>query len=81
MKEPKANIWRITGYKGWSDYDGPIDDNVEIDVIFDSRFRKEDVEDIMLHYWNKKYHSVSIKANILAENMPIAEINEILGAE
>ena len=47
----KANIWRITGYKGWNDYDGPADDNTDLEIIFDSRFKKEDVETIMFNYW------------------------------
>lgn len=61
----KVNIWRITGYKGRNDYDGPADDNVNIDVIFDSRFTKEDVEDIMFSYWGKKYRSVAIRAEFV----------------
>ena len=61
----EANIWRITGYKGWNDYDGPVDDNTDIEVIFDSRFKKEDVEDIMFNYWGKKYRMVAIKAEMV----------------
>lgn len=79
MKEPKANVWRITGYKGRNDYDGSEDDNIKVDVVFDSRLKKEDVEEMMCQYWSRWYRNVESKANILAENMPIAEINEILG--
>lgn len=61
----KANTWRITGYRGRNDYDGPMDDNTSIEVIFDSRFNKEDVETIMSNYWNKKYRSVAIKAELI----------------
>ena len=61
----EANIWRITGYKGRNDYDGLIDDNTDIKVIFDSRFKKEDVEDIMFNYWGKKYRSMAIKAEMV----------------
>lgn len=64
----KANIWRITGYKGRNDYDGPADDNTDLEVIFDSRFSKEDVEDIMFYYWGKRYRSVAIKAELLKED-------------
>ena len=64
----KANTWRITGYKGWNDYDGPSDDNTDLEIIFDSRFKKEDVEAIMFNYWGKKYRSVAIKAELLREN-------------
>ena len=64
----KAIIWRITGYKGRNDYDGPADDNTDLEVIFDSRFSKEDVEDIMFYYWGKRYRSVAIKAELLKED-------------
>ena len=30
----EANVWKITGYKGRNDYDGPMDDNIDIDIIF-----------------------------------------------
>lgn len=61
----EANVWKITGYKGRNDYDGPMDDNIDIDIIFDSRFKKEDVENIMLAYWGRKYRSVAIKVEII----------------
>ena len=64
----KANTWRITGYRGRDDYDGPADDNTELDLIMDSRFKKEDVENIMSYYWNKFYRSVAIKAELLKED-------------
>lgn len=60
-----ANIWRITGYRGRNDYDGPADDNTRLDIIFDSRLSKEDVEAILFNYWGKKYRSVAIKAELL----------------
>lgn len=70
MKEPKANVWRIIGYKGRNDYDGPMDDNTNLEIAFDSRFKKEDVEDIMFNYWGKKYRSVAIRAELVeAEEM------------
>ena len=62
----EANIWRITGYKGRNDYDGPADDNTDIEVIFDSRFKKEDVEDIK-YVINSKY---------IRKNKSKDEINE-----
>ena len=61
----KVNIWRIIGYKGRNDYDRSADDNTDIEVIFDARFKKEDVEDIMFNYWGKKYRSVAIKAEMV----------------
>lgn len=63
----KANTWRITGYRGKNDYDGPADDNTKLDLIMDSRFKKEDVEELMAYYWSKIYRSVAIKAELLKE--------------
>ncbi len=64
----KANTWRITGYRGMNDYDGPADDNTKVDIIFDSRLKKEDVEAIMFNYWSKTYRSVAIKAELIKEH-------------
>lgn len=61
----KISVWNITGYKGRNDYDGPSDDNTNIKIAFDSRFTKEDVEEIMFSYWSKRYRSVAIKADLL----------------
>jgi hypothetical protein len=63
----KANVWRITGYRGKNDYDGPADNNTKLDIIFDSRLKKKDVEDILFYYWGKKYRNVVIKAELLKE--------------
>ena len=63
----KANVWRVTGYRGKNDYDGPADDNTKLDIIFDSHFKKEDVENILAYYWDKIYRSVAIKAELLEE--------------
>jgi hypothetical protein len=64
----KANVWRITGYRGSNDYDGPEDDNTKLDIIFDGRLNKKDVEDILFYYWGQKYRSVAIKAELLKED-------------
>lgn len=70
----KANVWRVTGYRGKNDYDGPADDNTKLDIIFDSRFKKEDVENILAYYWDKIYRSVAIKAELLKSiNMTAVE--------
>ena len=61
----KVNIWRIIGYKGHNDYDGPMDDNTNLEIAFDSRFKKEDIEEIMFNYWGKKYRSVAIRAELI----------------
>ena len=49
----KANIWRITGYRGKNDYDGPEDDNTKLDIIFDGRLKTEDVEDLLFYSWGR----------------------------
>lgn len=64
----KTSTWRITGYRGWNDYDGPADDNTKLDIIFDSRLKKKDVEDILFYYWGQKYRSVAIKAELIKED-------------
>lgn len=61
----KVNIWQITGYKGRNDYDGPMDDNTNLEIAFDARFKKDDIEEIMFNYWGKKYRSVAIKAELI----------------
>ena len=47
----KTNVWRITGYLGKNDYDGQEDDNTRLDIIFDGRLKKEEVEDLLCYYW------------------------------
>ena len=46
----ESNVWMITGYHDRNDYDGPADDNVELELIMDSRFTKDDAEKIMTDY-------------------------------
>ena len=70
----KANIWKITGYKGHNDYDGPEDNNINFNIIMDSRFTKKDIEKIMSQYWSQFYRTVAIKINFVKE----IEIKEVL---
>ena len=58
----KITVWEISGYKGKNDYDGPQDDNFGFEVLMDSRFSKEDVEEIFFNKYSKKYRSVALKA-------------------
>lgn len=51
----KTNVWRIAGYRGRNGYDGSADDNIKLDIIFDSRFKKEDVEEIMFYYCRSRH--------------------------
>ena len=44
MKKIKNyNIWKIDGYCGWNDYDGPADCNRHDEYIMDANFKKQDV--------------------------------------
>ena len=65
-KTLKAKIWKVTGYKGWDDWDGPEDNNVSFTVVMDARFSKEDVQDIFLNRFSKKHRSVVIGATEIA---------------
>lgn len=49
-----AKLWYITGYLGDSDLTKYI--------YFDDRFGKESIEDMLCHYFNKKYQTVIINA-------------------
>lgn len=68
-----VNIWKISGYMGWSDYDGPQDDNVNFIVAMDSRFKKEDVEEIFVNRYSKseKNRVVVISATLIDEGKEI----------
>ena len=61
------NMWRISGYKGFDNYDGPSDDNMHFDVFLDSRFNKEDVEEIFLNRFSKKHRTVALEATLVRE--------------
>ena len=49
----KYNIWHIEMYHGWSDCDGPTDCNIKDDFIFDSRFSKREVIDMMVSMYDE----------------------------
>lgn len=57
-----GKIWKITGYTGFSEYDGPEDDNLIHYMVFDKRFGKKTVEDLLSYYFSKKYPYVVINA-------------------
>lgn len=57
-----GKIWKITGYIGHSNYDGPEDNNLTKYIVFDERFSKETVIDFMTYYFSKKYRVVYINA-------------------
>ena len=59
------SIWRIEGYKGNSDCDGPEDYNIDMEMPWDSHFKAKDIENIMATYWGKKFRCVTVKATFL----------------
>ena len=58
-----GKVWKITGYIGFSDYDGPEDDNLTTYIVFDERFSKKTVIDFMVCFFSKKYRTVVIDAD------------------
>ena len=63
----KINIWEISGYKGWSDYDGSSDNNFSFKVAIDSRFTKDEVEEIFFNRYANKYRTVALEATVIEE--------------
>jgi hypothetical protein len=66
-KPMKAKVWKVFGYKGNDDCDGPADYNFHFEVLMDARFSKEDVQDIFANRFSKKYRSVEVGAEELRE--------------
>lgn len=58
-----GKVWKITGYIGFSDCDGPEDYSVLNYIVFDERFSKKTVEEFMYHFYSKKYRCVEISAS------------------
>ena len=58
----KVTIWKITGYKGQYECDSDKEYNIHLEVPLDSRFKKEEVIDIFLSHFSKKYRCVEISA-------------------
>lgn len=63
----KITIWQISGYKGWSDYDGVADNNFVFKIAIDSRFAKEEVEEIFFNRYSKKHRTVALTATFIEE--------------
>ena len=53
----KIVIWHITGYKGFDDYDGPSDNNINVHIAMDAKFSKKHVEKMLLKLY-EKYRTV-----------------------
>lgn len=50
----------VNGYRGWDDYEGQQDNNFYKEIIFDSRFSKKAVEEMLkVTIFNpKKYRNI-----------------------
>jgi len=58
------NRWKIEGYAGWSDYDGPQDNNINREIEVDSFLTKEDIEYAFRNHYSR-HRVVSIKATLI----------------
>lgn len=58
----KVTIWNIVGYKGHNECDGKWEYNINVQVALDSRFKKDEVVDIFLAHFSKRYPYVEINA-------------------
>lgn len=65
MKKITINYWEVKGYRGFSDYDGPEDNNFNTVVAVDARFTKDDVIDMMMKKFSEKYRNVVLGAKLV----------------
>lgn len=63
----KVKIWKIDGYKGNNGYDNRDDYNAHYTVALDARFSRDDVIEIFLNRYNKKYREVVFEATLIEE--------------
>ena len=57
-----GKVWKITGYIGFSECDGPEEYDVLNYIVFDEQFSKKTVEEFMCYFYGKKYPYVEIIA-------------------
>jgi len=55
-----TNKWKVTGYYGFSDYDGPEDDNINLIMEMDKSVTKEELEYLLFKRY-EKYRCVVLK--------------------
>lgn len=67
----KYNIWHIEMYAGWSDCDGPSDCNIKDDYIFDSRFNKQEVIDMMVSKYDNSRCVEVWKCKLIKSNQEL----------
>lgn len=65
MKKITINYWEVKGYRGFSDYDGPEDNNFNTVVAVDARFTKDDVLDMMMKKFSEKHRVVVLSAKLV----------------
>lgn len=54
--------WHITGYAGFSDYDGPDDNNLDFTMVMDDSVTKDEIEALLVQRYSKhRTLSLSIK--------------------
>lgn len=62
----KVNLWKVEGYAGYYDCDGPSDYNINETIIIDATFSKQAVVDLMARCYRKN-RVLEIKVNLLKE--------------
>lgn len=65
----KVTIWNIVGYKGYDECDGEWEYNINVQVALDSRFKKDEVVNIFLTHFSKKYTYVELNAIKIEEKI------------
>ncbi len=68
----KYNIWHIDAYRGFSDYDGPMDCNYHRDLIMDASFSKDDVMEAWMAM-NSDARCTAISKCVLVKNGVLPE--------
>lgn len=53
-----TNTWKVSGYCGWSDYDGPADNNLNFEIEMDKSVTKDELETLLFNRFGKKYRCV-----------------------
>ena len=62
----KVNMWRITGYVGFDDYDSKADDNKNYTLLLDTSLSEEEVLNLAFGAY-KDYRSVALCAKLEKE--------------
>lgn len=63
----KVKIWKINGYKGFSNCESREEHNLNFEVALDARFNKYEVVEIFTNKFSKKHRVVIIEAEEIAE--------------